>query len=48
VGFVNAIPVFIASDPEWAQKFVDANLPIVDDDIKSQVGVHPTRGNVVR
>jgi myo-inositol-1-phosphate synthase len=38
VGFVNAIPVFIASDPEWAQEFVDANLPIVGDDIKSQVG----------
>ena len=38
VGFVNAIPVFIASDPEWARKFVDANLPIVGDDIKSQVG----------
>jgi myo-inositol-1-phosphate synthase len=38
VGFVNAIPVFIASDPEWAQKFVDAGLPIVGDDIKSQVG----------
>ena len=35
---MNAIPVFIASDPEWAQKFVDANLPIVGDDIKSQVG----------
>jgi len=45
VGFVNAIPVFIASDPEWAQKFTDANLPIVGDDIKSQVGatiVHRT------
>jgi len=38
VGFVNAIPVFIASDPVWAQKFVDAGLPIVGDDIKSQVG----------
>jgi myo-inositol-1-phosphate synthase len=38
VAFVNAIPVFIASDPEWAQKFTDANLPIVGDDIKSQVG----------
>ncbi len=36
--FVNALPVFIASDPEWAQKFVDAKLPIVGDDIKSQVG----------
>lgn len=38
VGFVNAIPVFIASDPAWAQKFVDAGLPIIGDDIKSQVG----------
>ena len=38
VGFVNAIPVFIASDPEWAQRFHDAGLPIVGDDIKSQVG----------
>src|SRR6185503_4473584 len=37
-GFVNALPVFIASDPTWAQKFVDAGLPIVGDDIKSQVG----------
>lgn len=36
--FVNALPVFIASDPEWARKFVDAGLPIVGDDIKSQVG----------
>jgi myo-inositol-1-phosphate synthase len=36
--FVNALPVFIASDPVWAQKFTDANLPIVGDDIKSQVG----------
>jgi myo-inositol-1-phosphate synthase len=36
--FVNALPVFIASDPVWAQKFVDAGLPIVGDDIKSQVG----------
>jgi myo-inositol-1-phosphate synthase len=38
VGFVNALPVFIASDPVWAQKFTDAGLPIVGDDIKSQVG----------
>jgi myo-inositol-1-phosphate synthase len=38
VGFVNAIPVFIASDPEWAKKFRDAGVPIVGDDIKSQVG----------
>ncbi len=38
VAFVNAIPVFIASNPEWAQKFRDAGVPIVGDDIKSQVG----------
>ncbi len=38
VAFVNAIPVFIASDPEWAQRFADAGVPIVGDDIKSQVG----------
>jgi len=36
--FVNALPVFIAGTPEWAQKFKDAGLPIVGDDIKSQVG----------
>jgi myo-inositol-1-phosphate synthase len=38
VAFVNALPVFIASDPVWAKKFEDADLPIVGDDIKSQVG----------
>jgi myo-inositol-1-phosphate synthase len=38
VGFVNALPVFIASDPVWAKKFTDAGVPIVGDDIKSQVG----------
>src|SRR5215470_13656728 len=38
VAFVNALPVFIASDPEWARKFEAAGVPIVGDDIKSQVG----------
>jgi myo-inositol-1-phosphate synthase len=38
VGFVNAIPVFIASDPVWAGKFAEAGVPIVGDDIKSQLG----------
>jgi myo-inositol-1-phosphate synthase len=38
VAFVNALPVFIASDPEWAKKFEVAGVPIVGDDIKSQVG----------
>ncbi len=36
--FVNCLPVFIASDPQWAQKFTAAGLPIVGDDIKSQIG----------
>ena len=38
VAFVNAIPVFIASDPEWAERFRAAGVPIIGDDIKSQVG----------
>ena len=38
VAFVNALPVFIASNPEWAAKFTEAGVPIVGDDIKSQVG----------
>ncbi|WP_326633007.1 inositol-3-phosphate synthase [Nonomuraea fuscirosea] len=38
VAFVNALPVFIASDPVWAEKFTEAGVPIVGDDIKSQVG----------
>jgi myo-inositol-1-phosphate synthase len=38
VAFVNALPVFIAGTPEWAKKFEEAGVPIVGDDIKSQVG----------
>ena len=38
VGFVNCMPVFIASDREWARRFAEAGIPIVGDDIKSQVG----------
>ncbi|MFA6200462.1 MAG: inositol-3-phosphate synthase [Bacteroidales bacterium] len=38
VAFLNCIPVFIASDPIWEQKFIDAGLPIVGDDMKSQFG----------
>jgi myo-inositol-1-phosphate synthase len=37
-GFVNAIPVFISSSPYWSKRFVECNLPILGDDIKSQVG----------
>src|SRR4029079_7234412 len=38
IAFVNNIPVFIASDPVWAKRFADKNLPIVGDDIKAQLG----------
>ncbi len=38
VAFVNNIPVFIASDPEWAARFAEKNIPIIGDDIKAQLG----------
>jgi myo-inositol-1-phosphate synthase len=38
IAFLNCIPVFIASDPKWEQKFIDAGLPIVGDDMRSQLG----------
>ncbi len=37
-GFINCIPVFIASDPVWQARFAEKGLPIIGDDIKSQVG----------
>jgi len=45
VAMVNCVPVFIASDPAWARRFREARLPIVGDDVKSQLGatiVHRT------
>ena len=48
VAFVNALPVFIASDPVWAKKFQDAGVPIVGDDIKSQVGATITHRVLAR
>jgi myo-inositol-1-phosphate synthase len=48
-GFVNCIPVFIASNDAWAQKFADAGLPVIGDDIKAQVGatiLHRTLTNL--
>lgn len=48
VAFVNALPVFIASDPVWAQKFTDAGIPIVGDDIKSQLGATITHRVLAR
>ena len=38
VGFINCMPVFIASNPIWAQRFKKDNIPIIGDDIKSQLG----------
>ena len=48
VAFVNALPVFIASDPEWAKKFEDAGVAIIGDDIKSQVGATITHRVLAR
>ncbi len=45
VSFINCIPVFIASNPAWAKRFVDRGIPLIGDDVKSQVGatiVHRT------
>lgn len=38
ISFVNCIPVFIASDPAWEQRFIDAGIPIIGDDMRSQFG----------
>ena len=38
ISFVNCIPVFIASDPKWEQRFIDAGIPLIGDDMKSQYG----------
>src|SRR4029077_15242853 len=38
VALINCVPVFLASDPTWAGQFRDAGIPIIGDDIKSQVG----------
>ncbi|HEX8762846.1 MAG TPA: inositol-3-phosphate synthase [Candidatus Saccharimonadales bacterium] len=46
-GFVNCIPVFIASDPKWAAKFKKAGLPVIGDDIKAQVGATITHRTLV-
>ncbi len=48
VAFVNALPVFIASDPEWAAKFAAAGVPIIGDDIKSQLGATITHRVLAR
>jgi myo-inositol-1-phosphate synthase len=47
LGFVNNIPVFIASDKTWAKKFEKAGLPVIGDDIKAQVGSTITHRTLV-
>jgi myo-inositol-1-phosphate synthase len=47
VAFINNIPVFIASDPVWAEKFRKKKLPIIGDDIKSQLGATITHRTLV-
>jgi myo-inositol-1-phosphate synthase len=51
IGFINCMPVFIASNPKWAQKFKDQNVPIIGDDIKSQIGatiIHRVLTNIFK
>ena len=47
VAFVNNIPVFIASDPVWAKRFEEKNIPIIGDDIKAQLGATITHRTLV-
>jgi len=47
VGFINNMPVFIASNPEWIKRFRDKNIPVIGDDIKSQLGATITHRTLV-
>lgn len=48
VGFINCMPVFIASDPEWIEKFREKGLPCIGDDIKSQLGATIVHRELIR
>ena len=48
VGFINAIPVFIGREPYWQRRFADKGLPVIGDDIKSQVGATITHRVLTR
>ena len=51
IAFINNMPVFIVSNPEWAAKFEEKGIPIVGDDIKAQIGAtitHRTLANLFR
>jgi len=47
IGFINCMPVFIASDPEWARRFKERNIPVIGDDIKAQLGATITHRTLV-
>jgi myo-inositol-1-phosphate synthase len=47
VAFVNNMPVFIASNPEWAKRFAEKNIPLIGDDIKAQLGATITHRTLV-
>jgi myo-inositol-1-phosphate synthase len=47
IAFINNMPVFIASNPEWAKKFKDKNIPLIGDDIKAQLGATITHRTLV-
>ncbi|MGA1864624.1 MAG: inositol-3-phosphate synthase [bacterium] len=51
IAFINNMPVFIVSDPEWAKRFTEKNIPIIGDDIKSQLGatiIHRTLASLFK
>ena len=51
VAFINCMPVFIASNPEWADRFAKKNLPVIGDDVKAQLGAtitHRTLANLFK
>ncbi|MFX1524578.1 MAG: inositol-3-phosphate synthase [Promethearchaeota archaeon] len=51
IGFINCMPVFIASNPAWAERFKNKNIPIIGDDIKSQIGatiIHRVLTNIFK
>ncbi len=48
VAFINCMPVFIASDPSWANKFMGKGVPVVGDDIKAQIGATITHRTLVK
>jgi myo-inositol-1-phosphate synthase len=48
VSFINCIPVFIAPDPEWEKKFKQKKIPVIGDDVKSQIGATIIHRNLIK